>query len=216
MHLLITARLITPLLSSKISLSWNKTFAQSYTHFVYIYIYSWCNISIKKKFPEQYFASDLNAVVASSPTSSTSTTSPTVKSFVPCKVCGDKASGYHYGVTSCEGCKVNFAGAINTPETLFSYISFFSCFRDFFVEASKSKLSIVVCATVNVWSSVWIETVVNTVVLKNVLPSEWVAIVSIIKKKTIYLLHIPPPPLLPPFTKETRAHTTNKFKFWVH
>ena len=30
------------------------------------------------------------------------------KSFVPCKVCGDKASGYHYGVTSCEGCKVSY------------------------------------------------------------------------------------------------------------
>lgn len=24
----------------------------------------------------------------------------------PCKVCGDEASGFHYGVDSCEGCKV--------------------------------------------------------------------------------------------------------------
>jgi nuclear receptor subfamily 1 group D protein 1 len=26
---------------------------------------------------------------------------------VPCLVCGDEASGFHYGVDSCEGCKVN-------------------------------------------------------------------------------------------------------------
>ena len=28
----------------------------------------------------------------------------------PCPICGDKISGFHYGIFSCESCKVSFSG----------------------------------------------------------------------------------------------------------
>ena len=52
-------------------------------------------------------ASDLTSCLSSEPGVGASTSPP--GRWAPCRVCGDRASGFHYGVTSCEGCKVAIA-----------------------------------------------------------------------------------------------------------
>lgn len=62
---------------------------------------------------------NLESSFPSKPANDTSWTTEFDGTNVLCRVCGDKASGFHYGVHSCEGCKVS---------TLVSIVSFFHPF----------------------------------------------------------------------------------------
>lgn len=64
---------------------------------------------------------------------------------VPCLVCGDEASGFHYGVNSCEGCKVS----VEFNLLFFSFQLSFN-FRVFFVDVSLKACLIVVTMLVPV------------------------------------------------------------------
>lgn len=59
--------------------------------------------AIKKRYLKS-ISNDLNQFEYEKPDS----TEEAKTNFDRCKVCLDKATGFHYGISSCEGCKVIF------------------------------------------------------------------------------------------------------------
>lgn len=68
------------------------------------------SVTVKQEFPDinnGRVSSDTGFVEGDGVVDSENGASSNGRQYIACRVCGDKASGYHYGVTSCEGCKVS-------------------------------------------------------------------------------------------------------------
>ena len=52
------------------------------------------------------------AVATAGGGSSTSSSAASAPMLPPCRICGEKASGFHYGANTCEACKVRLRGTL--------------------------------------------------------------------------------------------------------
>ena len=66
-------------------------------------------IKTELNFEEKLFSESTNNTLATLIKTNGGKISGSMTINVPCLVCGDEASGFHYGVNSCEGCKVSLS-----------------------------------------------------------------------------------------------------------
>jgi hypothetical protein len=92
--------------------------------------------TISKKMSQQKQSSDHKTITALPKIRNKKFPSSTIVN-IPCLVCGDRSSGVHYGVNTCEGCKV-----------IVSFLQFLKFFRfsnrGFFVDLKLNKCHCVV------------------------------------------------------------------------